>query len=434
MVSLSPDRFGLTSASCVVVGVSGGVDSTVLLRLLHEGDVPVVAAHVNYGLRGDASEADEVFVRAMADEIGVPVEVRRVMLPEGGNRQEAAREARYAFFQVVAEQHGAEAVAVGHTQDDQAETVLLHLFRGTGPRGLAGMPPERPLAPDSPIRLIRPLLDTPRTEIEALARARGWTWREDASNADARYRRNALRATLLPEIEAVFGPGASARIAATAGKVRALLDTNPDEVSDTLSLGMLRESAPVHRHARYLDVLRQRAPEAPRRAAAVAELDALLDAQPGTRIVWPDVVVWRDREALVFAPPSAKNASAWPVMLGSPTGTPWGVFTATPLEERPEALPQGASEEVVDAAVLRLPLVLRRWRDGDRFRPLGMEGTKLVSDLLTERRVPPSERAGQLVLCAGDAIVWVVGHRLAHDARMQPDSQRAVRLTWTSGV
>src|SRR5690606_12065841 len=115
-------RFGLAPGARVVVGASGGLDSTVLLRLLHAAGFAVAAAHVNYGLRGEASDADEAFVRALAAELGVPCHVRRVALPEGENRQDAARRARYAFFEEVAEGEGV--VAVAHHRDDQAETVL----------------------------------------------------------------------------------------------------------------------------------------------------------------------------------------------------------------------------------------------------------------------------------------------------------------------
>src|SRR5690606_23899693 len=119
--------------------------------------------------------------------------VRHLALPEGENRQDAARRGRYDFFEAVAEAEGAEVVAVAHHRDDQAETVLLHLLRGTGPRGLAGMPAERPIRRGSAVRLVRPLLGVPRGEIEALARTRGWAWRQDASNRSVSYRRNWLR-------------------------------------------------------------------------------------------------------------------------------------------------------------------------------------------------------------------------------------------------
>ncbi|MDX1420577.1 MAG: tRNA lysidine(34) synthetase TilS [Rubricoccaceae bacterium] len=424
-------RFGLSPGAPIVVGASGGLDSTVLLRLLHEAGAEVVAAHVNYGLRGADAEADEAFVRALAGTLGVAFDARRVALDKGGNRQAAARDARYAFFGEVAARHGAEAVAVGHTQDDQAETVLLHLFRGTGVRGLAGMPPARPLTPGSSVRLLRPLLDVPRADLDALARARGWAWREDASNASGRYRRNRLRTEVLPEIRAVFGPGVSGRIAATAERVRALLDAQP-AAGPRLDLDALRAMEPARRHARYLDGLRAVAPEAPRRTT-VAELDRLLDAQPGARVVWPGVVVWRDRAALVFEPapaPPAPEDGAWPVTPGVPIVTPQGTFLAAWLEAVPATWPDSPNEEVVDASAFAGPLVLRRWRAGDRFRPLGLDGTVLVSDLLTDRKVEPSRRAEPLVLCAGDAIVWVVGHRLAEAARVRPETRHAVRLTW----
>ncbi|HLT45995.1 MAG TPA: tRNA lysidine(34) synthetase TilS [Rubricoccaceae bacterium] len=427
-------RFGLAPGARLVVGASGGLDSTVLLRLLHAAGFAVVAAHVNYGLRGVESEADEAFVRALAAELGVPCRVRRVALPEGENRQDAARRARYAFFEEVARAEGAAAVAVAHHQDDQAETVLLHLLRGTGPRGLAGMPAERPIRRGSPVRLIRPLLDVPRAEVEALARREGWAWREDASNQSVSYRRNRLRRRILPELEAAFGPGVAARIAGTAARVRALLATQ-SEPPRRLPVAALRALPEAARHARLLDALRRWAPGAPRRAAAVATLDALLDAQPGRRVAWPGVVVWRDRDALVFEPsPGEAAPEAYEVTIGTPVETPAGTLEVTPLDAVPGAVASDDPDvEIADAEALAAPLVLRRWRPGDRLRPLGLDGTKRVSDLLTEAKVPPSERAGQLVLCAGPEgeVVWVVGHRLAEAARVRPQTRRTVRLMWT---
>lgn len=427
-------RFGLAPGARVVVGVSGGVDSTLLLRLLHAAGFAVTAAHVNYGLRGADADADEAFVRLLAETLGVRAHVRRVALPEAGNRQAAARRARYAFFEEVAEAEGAAVVAVAHHQDDQAETVLLHLLRGTGPRGLAGMPAARPIRRGSAVCLIRPLLRWPRAELEALARREGWGWREDASNRDVSYRRNRLRRQVLPLLEAWFGPGVAERIAGTAEGVRALLDALP-EPPQRLSVAGLRALPAVERHARLLAALRRWAPEAPLRRTVFARLDALLDAQPGRRVAWPGAVVWRDRDALVVEPVrAAPPPEALPVERGVPAETPAGTLEVVALDGPPlVAAPSGGLEEVADADALRSPLVLRPWRAGDRLRPLGLSGTKKVSDLLTERKVPPPERARQRVLCAGPEgeIMWVVGHRLAHAARVHAGTARAVRLTWT---
>jgi tRNA(Ile)-lysidine synthase len=428
------DRFGLVPGTRLVVGASGGLDSTALLRLLHAAGFAVAAAHVNYGLRGAASDADEAFVRALGAALGVAVHVRRVALPEGGNRQDAARRTRYAFFEAVARETGAPVVAVAHHLDDQAETVLLHLLRGTGPRGLAGMPAERPIWRGSAVRLVRPLLGWPRAEIEALARREDWTWREDASNRSVSYRRNWIRRRLMPGLEAAFGSGVAARVALSAAHVRALLDARPEPPA-RLPVAALRALPEAARRALLLDALRRWAPEAPRRAAAVAALDALLDAQPGRHVVWPGAVVWRDRDALVIEPaPGAPDPDGLVVRIGEAVETEAGTLEVLPLDVSPDlvAVPAGGTVEVADAAALRSPLVLRPWRAGDRFQPLGLDGTKRVSDVLTERRVPPSERERQRVLCAGPEgeIVWVVGHRLAHAARLRPDTARAVRLTW----
>src|SRR5690606_26488790 len=140
-----------------------------------------------------------------------------------------------------------------------------------------------------------------------------------------------------------------------------------------------------------------------------------------------------DRDALVFgADPDGEAETAWPVAIGEPVRTPWGTLALTPLEAVPTAWPAGPDEEVAVADALAAPLVLRPGRAGHRVRPLGLDGTKRVSDLLTEAKVPPSERARQLVLCAGPdgEVVWVVGHRLAHGARLRRDTRGAVRLAW----
>ncbi|MEM6328459.1 MAG: tRNA lysidine(34) synthetase TilS, partial [Bacteroidota bacterium] len=220
-------RLRLGPEAGVVVGASGGVDSTVLLRILHGEGVPVVAVHVDYGLRPESAE-DAAFVTAMATTLGVPVVVRQVALPASGNRQEAAREARYAVFRAVAEAEGFDTVAVGHTATDQAETVLLHLLRGAGQAGLGGMREERALSPG--LRLVRPLLGTTRHEVEAFARDQGWTWREDASNATDAYRRNRLRHRVLPLLEEEGGPGTIRRIADAARR----LQREADEVESIL--------------------------------------------------------------------------------------------------------------------------------------------------------------------------------------------------------
>jgi tRNA(Ile)-lysidine synthase len=198
----------------MLVAVSGGLDSTALLHALRElsqsFDLKLLIGHVNHGLRGEQSEADEAAVRALAAGLGLEVQSLRVD-PEvlrGGRRsrqrptlEEAARTLRYRALSRMATRAGAARIATAHTRNDQAETVLLRLFRGTGPDGLAGIP-ER--SPDG--RIVRPLLRVSRAEVEAFASERGLHWREDASNHDARFARNRLRNQWLPGLMAAFNP------------------------------------------------------------------------------------------------------------------------------------------------------------------------------------------------------------------------------------
>jgi tRNA(Ile)-lysidine synthase len=206
-------RLGL-SQERVLLAVSGGIDSVALAHAAQElaevSGLKLSIGHVNHGLRGAESEADQAFVEALGGRLGVPVASARVdpsAAREGGSSrdretlQEAARRLRYAALRRLAEQAGTACVATAHTADDQAETVLLRLLRGTGPDGLAGMP-ER--SPDG--WLVRPLLRVSRAEVERFARARGLAWREDASNQCLDYARNRLRQRWLPGLAADFNP------------------------------------------------------------------------------------------------------------------------------------------------------------------------------------------------------------------------------------
>ncbi len=209
---------GLLAEPALIIGVSGGVDSMVLLELLANaargGKPQLVVAHINYGLRGRASDADEALVRAAAKRLNLPGDSRRVRLGKRGNVQEAARRARFAFFADLAKEHGARTIVLAHHRGDQAETLLLHLLRGAGLSGLAGM---RPVAEQEGVRVVRPLLGTSREEIERYADRRGIAFREDATNAGTRYTRNAVRHELLPHM-AAYNPRIEERLAELAAR------------------------------------------------------------------------------------------------------------------------------------------------------------------------------------------------------------------------
>lgn len=426
------EELGVTTSEGIVVGISAGVDSVVLSRLLREAGFSLVLCHVNYQLRGAESENDEAFVRSLAEELEVPLNVKRVDLPNEGNRQQVARDARYEFFRETAKASNCNFVAVAHHRDDQAETVLLNLFRGSGAQGLAGMSALRPLLRESSIQLIRPFLHWSREEIESAANNRGWAWREDLSNLSSNYRRNWIRNEVLPLIEEEFGKGVSGRIADTASRIRATVELADEAFSARLRLDELRALTDAQRHSTYALTLRRIAPNAPRSASALAEIDALLVAQPGKRIEWQGITIWRERDALVIRPDvELEGAESWPVAIGGATKTPLGTLRVELLDAIPANLvTTDMNVELVDSHILAQPLFLRVWQDGDRFVPFGLSGSKLVSDVLTDDKSPPSERGGTLVLCSGNVILWVVGFRLAEEARICSSTKRAVRLRW----
>lgn len=437
----------------VIAGVSGGVDSVVLLHALHHLGFSVVVAHVNYQLRGKDADADETYVRELGAKLGTPVRVARFHTEsyareQGQSIQEAAREIRYRFYQTLATELDVQYVAVGHHLDDQVETVLLNLFRGSGPDGLAGMSPSRTLTPGNSVRVVRPLLGVRRTEIEAYARSVNLDWRTDVTNTSLKYRRSAIREIILPEIERHFGKAARDNIGRASDLIRAYLEHTMNPVRDlhwkasarelhdggTLNLEYLKGLPPVWRKSLILHALDRWLPDAPRTSALAEEIELLLDAQPGRRLVLNQGTVWRDRKQLVFIRDrEAREQPPLPlsVPLGETITIPGGKLKIELVEHRPAHLDEGAPLTMhVDADRLEFPLLLDRWKPGDRFLPLGMRHAKKVSDYLTDVKIPSHRRDDILVLRSRGEIVLILGQRLADNYRIRDDTRRIAKITY----
>ncbi len=430
----------------VVVGVSGGVDSMVLLEVLRRLGYRPLVAHVNYRLRGTDSDADEALVRQFCRRHRLPLRVARIDLKArtGGRAiQATARRVRYAFFQRVAQNEGIDTVAVAHHRDDQAETLLLNLVRGSGLEGLLGMWPKRRLGPAN-VWLVRPLLAVSRAEIKAWAQAEGIPWREDVSNASQHYRRTRIRHEVLPLLAQYFGPEVAGRLAHTAALLQAYYEATflPDlqrrwqEVADestrALRLKALGAQPSVWQQRLILEALRRWLPGAPQRRRVVAQALRLLQAQPGRRLELPQGTVWRDRDALRFQPrQQSVHADEGLLEPDRPLQLAGGMLVATLLEAVPERLDESAPQVAyLDADRIHWPLRVRRWQSGDRMQPLGMTGHRKISDLLTDLKVPVDQRSRCYVVCQDDAIVWLVGYRLAEPFRVRPQTQRVVKLSW----
>ncbi len=437
----------------VLVGVSGGVDSMTCLAVLRRLGYAVSALHVNYGLR-DGADGDEALVREWCADRSPPVPLtvverdpKRRAQQTGESLQEAARIQRYTAMADAADAVGASVVAVGHHRDDQAETLLLNLVRGTGPEGLAGMPPRRPLDAAPSVRLVRPLLDVRREEIETFARAYDIPWREDPTNRDPAYDRSVIRTEVLPLLQKKFD-NAPDTIARAAALMRDYVDHTVTpalnertercyascRAGGRLLLEPLRAEPAVWRRRLILAALDEALPAAPQTAAVADEIDGLLEAQVGRRVDVGEGTVWRTRRGLRLLPDAAA-----PTPLRSPVRVPWnedvsldrGVLRLDRLDAVPDDLDADTPHvEFADADRLPEPLTVTTWAEGDRVQPLGMTGTKPVADVLTDARVPPHRRAGVYLLRTAAHPAWVVGYRLDHRVRVRPDTERAARLSW----
>ncbi len=437
----------------ILVAVSGGPDSLCLLdalaRQARRRAWRLGVACLDHGLRPE-SRAEVEQVRMESGRRGLPFFTARVNARARARRRKisleaAAREARYAWLTKIAREHGFAVVATGHTADDQAETVLMRLLRGAGSTGLAAMRTDG-VVPGShpPLRLLRPLLTTTRAEVEAYVAARGLKPSQDSSNADPAYTRNRVRRELLPALEA-YNPNirrALVRLAeVSAGDADAL-----NEYADRLWEALGPQATPqglafergawqgLSRPAQRL-VLRRAALalleddaevgfdalEAAGRAAAVRTSGQALDLGGGLTLrVEPKTL------RLTRAAPATTRAFGRLSLR----------HVATDLATVRANPDPGAAYVDLDVLAARLghrvrvsDLELRAPRRGDRFQPLGLNGrSQLLSDFLVNAHVPRAERSSvPIVLCAGE-IVWVVGHRPAHWARVTEKTSVIGRL------
>jgi len=367
----------------------------------------------------------------------VPAERRR-----GESVQAWARAARYACLDAVAARVRASRIAVAHTLDDQAETVLLHLLRGTGPRGLAGIPPVRH-------RILRPLLAVSRADIEAYATARHLAYRTDASNASNAYLRNRVRHHLLPLLAKEYNPQIAGSLAALAALMREDESALAEQAASFLAKAA-REAGPAI--CLTVEALRAAPPAVARRAFQDAfqkvsrgrhaltrrHLEALrrLFAREAV-VLLPGRSEARREGAVIRIGPSAATAAGTPdadAQAAEPPGEipirP-GVWTRWPplrCRVRVRRLAAGARSarrvpwrEILSPLLLEAPLTLRSWRPGDRFRPLGMSGGKKLQDFFVDAKVPRQERSRIPLLISGGRIAWVVGRRIAEEFRFRGD-------------
>lgn len=409
----------------ILVGISGGADSVALLHLLHAAKIPVAAAHVNYGLRGEESDGDEEFVSQLCAQLDIPLYVRKTskdaLHKMDSNLQAAARKFRYTFFEEVSSQESLNWIALGHHEDDQLETLLLNFMRGAGLQGLRGIQYANN-------KIIRPFLNVPRTAIETYLEANNIGWRNDSTNNTSLYLRNRIRHDAIPALRSENSGGWKV----TAGHLRnahdlldALVDPwiafaveESNEGTKIIKDELVTFQAPhlllnwiLHRHNF-------------RRSFSFEEFLLLIKQQPGKQYTDRDVTLYVEREYFLLK----KNEDKEPIRIFLRRGqevSGWRCNEITVYDPKNyvgfEALIHCGNND---------QLAVRTWKEGDKIQPFGFKGTRKVSDILTDMKIPSTEKDQYPVLIVNDEIAWIPGYRIAEKFKVTDLTQPALHIQW----
>lgn len=422
----------------VLLAVSGGVDSMVMMALFARAGYDMGVAHCNFQLRGEESYEDEVLVEKEAERHGVPFYNRRFdtageMERTGESVQLAARRLRYAWFDELSREHGYTVIAIAHHADDSIETFFINLFRGTGLKGLTGISIVNG-------RVIRPLIFATRREILEYATANKIGFREDSSNRSTKYLRNKIRIGLVPRLREI------------SPSFTDVMGRNIQRLTDAqlfINHGIETIRARVEeRRDGLVYIYPDRIDSDYPRGYVIYELltaygfkgdvvDSLVvnlrEGATGKRFYSRDFVAYTDRGAIIVAPIADEDCCSVAVqavqkgMKKVYAGNSVYYFQVVDIDAL-ETLEVPPYVALVDADKLTFPLEVRRWRDGDSFVPLGMSGRKKVSDFLIDAKVPLAEKNRQFVVMNGGEIVWLADRRIDDKYKITPKTENVLRI------
>ncbi len=440
----------------VCAAVSGGPDSTALLLLLHELrtrlGISVAALHINHGLRDAESEEDARFCKELCGRLGIPYYEQRIQLDRymdaaGGSVQSAARDLRYLIFRRTVERGRANVIATAHTADDVAETFLLNLLRGAGPRGLSGLPKTRGA------HVVRPLTGVRKADLLAWLEGIGQPYRIDSSNFANKYARNRVRNLLIPYLEQGYNPAVRAALlktatifhdaqeflAATAKETTAAISTPlpegglsfPCALFAPLPVALQREvirrtlgSARKHLLGITFDHL-----ENLRRLAA-GDMPHGEISLKGIRARAAHGIFYCVRAPLAIPPFAYPLPPAGNIPIAE-TGAAIGVEIT---DRPPHSYDPACATVYIDAAMLPPGVEIRNRRAGDIFAPLGAPGTRKLKKFFIDVKIPRWERDGIPLLAAGNEVLWIAGVRLSERVKITPRTKRILKLQLRTGT
>jgi tRNA(Ile)-lysidine synthase len=430
-------RLQIPASARILVAVSGGMDSVALLHLLRSAEIETSLAHANFQLRGDESDSDELFVKNLADAFGLPFYCMRFdtthfFEKEGISTQMAARKLRYAWFEEIAAGDCWDYIATAHHMDDQIETFFINLLRGTGISGLKGIPARGG-------RIIRPLLTFYRSDIEAWVKTHRLDYREDSSNFKTDYLRNRIRHHLIPALddlqpsfrkimagnidhltaaEAFFRDGINEM-------AKTILEKTESETK--ISVPGLRQSG--HGPLLLHEILQPLAFS----TTQTQQIWQALDGQAGKTFYSHTHRLVKDRNQLIVQALTGAGNDEGEFVIEKDTSeilTPLHLqfqVRTRDIDFQPVADPNQA---FLDHDTIQFPLKLRKWRQGDRFKPLGMKGRMKLSDFFTSNKFSLADKEKAWLLTdADDEIMWIIGHRIAQPYRIKAGTKSVLAIT-----
>jgi tRNA(Ile)-lysidine synthase len=441
----------------VLVGLSGGPDSLALLHLLWdlkgELKISVCAAHLNHMVRGKAACSDEKFVRSFCKRLRVPLEVKKFDVPAFAKRErisieDAGRRARYTFFEEAAKVFQASKIALGHTSDDNVETILMRLIAGSGLRGLTGIPPKRG-------KVSRPLIDCLREEVESYCKAKKLHPRIDRSNYDTRYLRNMIRHKVIPILKKI-NPQVKTAIKQAADLLsddyvymisisnKALHAATVSSASNGMSLDidkLLMYPDPIRRHVLRLAVEGVKGDLENIAYSHILDIMRKLPDEKRWQLSLPSGVFVRassgrlEISTTALAPPVKASFSRPFSVPGEVVVKEAGIRIKGKLIKDVSGMKlrlTSKNEALVDFGKCGSELIVRSRRDGDRFSPLGLSGTKKLKDFLIDEKVPNEKKDLIPIVSSKGRIVWVGGHRINEAFKITKGTRTVLRLVLVS--
>lgn len=434
----------------VLAGVSGGADSVcllmVLLELQKEMEFAIKVVHVEHGIRGEESLRDAAYVKKLCEEHGVEYECVSCDIPAMAKREklsteEAGRIARYEAFEQIGREWNATKIAVAHNQNDQAETILWNLARGSGLDGAAGIRPVRG-------KIIRPLLECSRSEIEEFLRKKGVTWCEDCTNRELDYTRNIIRNQLLPDMEKQLNTKAIAHLAAFGTEMR-----RTEEFLQTLEEEACREMAVIRPGEARIEVgkfrgeavlLQERIIRSCLKKAGCGLKDLqrehiegirnLADMQSGKKVSLPGKwTAYREFDVLVIQKESETSKKELPeIQLKIPgeTRTGKGIFTTRIILNENQPIIEKKYTKWLNYDKISSSILLRGRKTGDYLVVNRQGGRKKLKAYLTEEKIPADQRGNVWLLTCGEEVLWVVGHRISEAYKVEKSTEKILEITY----